>query len=797
MDRAGRSVLNRAVPARRYCTIAVAAVLIPSAVPAASRTDFTIPSGPLSTSLAALSRQSGVDIGGADPALGRLIAPAISGEMSVGSALARLLARTPFVAEPAGPTAWRIVRRPSAPVRVAAASPPVPLPQGAPATTGNDIVVTGGKHPVPLALYPGSAVVVLLGEDAFGPHGTGGQDYLLRQTPILQSTELGSGRNKLFIRGIADSSFTGPTQATAGTYFGDVRTGYNGPDPNLNLYDVDRVEILEGPQGALYGAGSIGGVIRLAPHSPDLHGSEASVEVGGSATEHGGIGYDSAGMVNLVPVENVLAVRAVAYRSVEAGYIDDPGRNVQNVNRITETGGRLSVRLHPLDGWTADGGLIVQRSRQPDLQYSLADQPPLTRLSAIPQPFADDYLLARFVLLKQWDSGLRLVSATGHVAHDTDQRYDATRVNFTDPVAYDEHNRIRLTTSEIRLSRYDADGLGWLIGGSLVEDHSSKDRRFGFLAAPRDLVGVDNRTDEKAVFGSVTQSLGSGIRLTAGARVTHSRMDSDASLTTTPNFVHGRSTTRIDPQAGLTVNAGPSMVLFAQYQQGYRTGGLSVARGVGRVATFDDDTIKVGEVGLRLIRHGARGLSAVAAVSYARWNHIQADLVTLAGFPYTTNVGNGRIAAFEASLDWAPIDGLRATAAMFLNKSRLVDPEPGFEGSGSRPLPDTPSISSTGAIAWTHQFGSRHLTLEANARYVGSSRLGVGPVLDLPYGDYVETGASAALRLARIELSLSVDNLFDARGNRFAIGNPFGVQYRDEETPLRPRTVRIGAKARF
>jgi outer membrane receptor for monomeric catechols len=239
------------------------------------------------------------------------------------------------------------------------------------------------------------------------------------------------------------------------------------------------------------------------------------------------------------------------------------------------------------------------------------------------------------------------------------------------------------------------------------------------------------------------------------------------------------------------------VVFFTQYQQGFRTGGLAVARGVGRVATFDDDTIKVGEAGIRLLRTGARGLSAVAAVSYARWDHIQADLVSMFGFPYTANVGDGRILAFEGSVDWVPVEGLRATAGLFLNRSRLVNPAPDFISSGSRPLPDTPPIAATAAFAWTQAFGSRRLTLETNARYVGSSRLGVGPVLDLPYGNYVETGFSAAYRLKSVEFSLSIDNLLDTRGNRFAIGNPFGVQYRDEETPLRPRTFRIGAKTRF
>src|SRR3546814_5101990 len=93
-------------------------------------------------------------------------------------------------------------------------------------------------------------------------------DSILSRTASVSSTHLGPGRNKLFIRGIADSSFTGPTQSTVGQYFGDIRLSYNAPDPDLRLYDIDNVEILEGPQGTLYGAGSLGGIIPVRSESP-------------------------------------------------------------------------------------------------------------------------------------------------------------------------------------------------------------------------------------------------------------------------------------------------------------------------------------------------------------------------------------------------------------------------------------------------------------------------------------------------------------------------------------------------
>lgn len=723
--------------------------------------------------------------------------------MSVDAALDRLLANTPLMAKMVAPDTYRLVRRPPL-------SPPPPPPprqiahaallSAAPTPIdigSGEIVVRGAKREISLALYPGSVTVIPMGDDAWGADGGDGQAFLLRQTPMLQSTELGSGRNKLFIRGVADSSFTGPTQATAGTYFGDVRTGYNGPDPNLNLYDLDRVEILEGPQGALYGAGSIGGIIRLSPRPPTLDGTAGSIDMGTSTTAHGAIGYDLAAMLNLTPWDDHGAFRLVGYRNVQGGYINDPSRHISNINGASEVGGRVSIRVRPVYNLTIDVSGIIQKDRQSDLQYALIEDPPLTRHSAIPQPFKDNYKLGRLVITKTWDSGLSLISATGRVLHQTDQRYDATRPGFPMPIAYDEHNTIKLTTQEVRLSRDLSSGRSWLIGASYVHDVTGKDRQYGFLATPRDLIGVTNRTEEQSVFGSTTQPLGSALSITAGARYTHARMDGDPSTVTRSPFIRGRSSSRVDPEVALSLRLAPSLTLFSQYQQGFRTGGLAVAPGAGRVATFEDDKIKVGEIGLRLVRHGATGLAAVGSVSYARWNDIQADLVSLGGFPYTANVGNGRILSFEGSFDWVPIAGLKLTGALFLNRSRLVDPLPGFLASGSRPLPDTPNTSATMAAAWTHKLGWGNLALEANARYVGASRLGVGPVLDLPYGKYWQTGAAAKLGLKPFTLSLTVDNLLNTRGNRFAIGNPFGVAYRDEITPLRPRTFRLGIKRSF
>jgi hypothetical protein len=89
------------------------------------------------------------------------------------------------------------------------------------------------------------------------------------------------------------------------------------------------------------------------------------------------------------------------------------------------------------------------------------------------------------------------------------------------------------------------------------------------------------------------------------------------------------------------------------------------------------------------------------------------------------------------------------------------------------------------------------LQLDGAARYVGQSQLGIGPPIDISQGGFVEARLGARLDFGRFGLSLDVDNVADARGNRFSFGNPFTVADRMQVTPLRPRTTRIGLYASF
>src|SRR3546814_20473727 len=145
------------------------------------------------------------------------------------------------------------------------------------------------------------------GEDAFtAGEAAGGTASLIFRVAGRRSTRAGTGRNKLFIRAIADSGVAGPTQATTGQYLGDMRLNYAAPDPDLRLYDMQGVEVLEGPQGTLYGAGSLSGIVRMIPNAPNLVRAGGQISAGLSATPHGDPGGDLAATNNL-PVDIVSA----------------------------------------------------------------------------------------------------------------------------------------------------------------------------------------------------------------------------------------------------------------------------------------------------------------------------------------------------------------------------------------------------------------------------------------------------------------------------------------------------------
>lgn len=770
---------------RPIATLALASLIWPAAAYAAGSSSFDIAPGPLRNAIVALGETAGVTIGLSDPSLADIQVQPVHGRMSARAALTRMLAGTMVRFVEVDPQTFQLVRRPSKP---SLEKPHAPAPPVAPPPDATPIVVTGSKRSTTLANYPGSIAAIDLASLPGGDQAQG-SDTLVGLLPVLSSTHLGPGRNKLFIRGIADSSFNGPTESTVGQYLGEVRLNYSAPDPNLALYDIQSVEVIEGPQGTLYGAGTLGGVVRLQPVAPDLRHWTTILSAGVSATEHGAPGGDGAIIVNAPLVDDRLALRAVGYASVDGGYIDDPLRGRSNVNRTITRGGRVTLRFVPATDWTIDLGAVRQDIDSRDGQYATRGLAPLEHNSVIAQPFDNDYSLASLVVHHEMGA-TTLVSATSAVFHDVGSTYDASPSPAL-PTRYHEQQDIELVTNETRLSHRGMTGSGWTIGLELLRSANRLRRTLGPVGGEASLSGTSNTVEEASLYGEATLALGPRWFATAGGRVSFSRQVGDVLDLATGDDDHQRHETALLPSLGLTWKPAPRVAIYARYQEGFRPGGLSVQ--ASSTQRFEADSVATLEAGVRYGETSDR-FNGSAAISYAHWEDIQADLVDAQGLPYTANIGSGRILGLEVHAAWRPVAGLSLDGGLFIDDSDLSKPAQGFAGEKDATLPTIADLTARIALSYQARIAGHSVGFTGSARYVGRSRLGVGPLLDLHQGRYVETAARIEMPLGRMTVSLGVTNLLNTHGNIFSLGDPFGVTAADQRTPLRPRTIRLGAR---
>lgn len=788
---------------------AVSGVATPAGAAERGGVALNIPAGRLVDAIVAIGRQGGVNVATTVSGLGAMRTKGVKGRLTIEAAFARLLADTGLVAVRIGPDAFRIER--AAPPRPRQPPPapgrPVPPPLVSPplvAEPAPDVIVTAGKQRSPLDLYPGAAAVVWFDTPALRNAGARGTAALVDELPVLTSTSLGPGREKLFLRGIADSSFSGSSQATVGQYLGEVQLNYNAPDPDLSLYDMERVEILEGPQGTLYGAGSLGGVARLIPHQPKPGVWEGSVQAALGATWHGGVGSDVAGVLN-IPLWQGAAVRLLGYGSRSPGYIDDVQRGLNDVNDTRKFGARGAFRFEPGDHWSVEVGGAFQSIRNNDAQYTEATGRPLSRATPIAEPSESRFYLAHITVRKLWDDGKELVSSVALVHNQQATIYDASKPTGIPATAAYSLNDALLLTSETRLSRLLPDGTGWVVGAHVT----ASDDQMLYLIGDDDtlafLRGVRSYVLDSALFGQTTVEIAPRLQLTVGGRLSAIRLRGFQILPTRDelklDFVtNDRDTVVFAPGAAMTWRANDAFIGYIRYQRGYRVGGYAVVPfgdgGNVGVTAFRPDTLDVIEGGVRFGTQTSK-LTGSIGVSTARWRNIQADLTGPDG-PFTANVGDGHVNGLELTANWQARAGINLSGSMFLADSDLDRPARDTVMRCRQSLPNVPAVTARIGADYRKVFPSgRTLTLGLGARYVGRSWVGVGPRLRVPQGNYVQTNALAEYRFGRYKVFVDMRNLFDSKGNRFSVGNLLQTGNLGQRTPLEPRSVRIGIAAGF
>ncbi|WP_132911283.1 TonB-dependent receptor plug domain-containing protein [Sphingomonas sp. BK235] len=755
---------------------------------------YDLPSLPVMEAIERLSSRAKVTIGGEVHVDPRLRTRPLKGSMSAAAALRRLLRGTGIGVRRLGPRTYRLVRL-DPPNKVA---PPSPAPIQRPA---EDIVVIATKRALPLLLSGGGVEYARFDTPLSVHDGGRSPGELAARIPSLSSTALGRGRDKLFLRGIADSSFAGATEAVLGEYLGEARINFNAPDPGLLLYDVNRVELLKGAQGTLYGGGTLGGVLRIEPERPDLSRASGFVDASISSVRSGGLGMAAAGVVNLPIADDQAAIRVLGYRTTDPGYIDDVRRSLKDVNSSATYGGRAQLRISS-GAWTIDTIATHQRVDSDDSNYVTGEGGPLTRASKVAQPSRNTFSL--FDVEARGPVGdAELVTTTSFGVNAVEATYDAS-ARAGAPASFRDARRLTTFNHETRLARSTPRGAGWIAGVAVFAEHDAA-RQDGDLPILRD-IAANLRSDRvnAALFGQIAVRSGE-LLLTAGLRGTLSWQRASTNLNVVADLLPGRGPTEsnVSPMAQLTWLASQTTAVSFGLKQGFRSGGYSVFRVdqefAGNIVPgfysnyYQPDLIRVATLQLDHKVEGDNPVEVNAAVSAARWNRTQGSLADEFGFLYAANTNGLTLLNVDLSVAWLIRHGLTLRAGSSVTE--VIDIGP---GTAAAEVPSVPDLTGFAGADWKRSFANGwELGLEGRFAYRGKSRLGFGFLNGITQGDVVSTSLGARLRRGLHSVSLSVENLLNDRSSLFGYGNPFTLSSERQSTPQRPRAVSLNFHAAF
>jgi len=222
-----------------------------------------------------------------------------------------------------------------------------------------------------------SSVSVISGSE-LERRGARDQEDFLKLTPGVQLNRGDPNNNGITIRGLSSQASPesgGGQQNPSGRYLEDVPLASpigKGLVADILPFDLDRIEVLRGPQGALFGSGSLGGALRYVLAKPDMKSFGATVQLGQSSVSQGKTAPSLYGMVN-VPLNETAALRVVAFDRTSPGYIDNKSTKSLDANKVQQTGGRILLTVKPTQGLTATLVTSTQKTTQDDFSYVFGD----------------------------------------------------------------------------------------------------------------------------------------------------------------------------------------------------------------------------------------------------------------------------------------------------------------------------------------------------------------------------------------------------------------------------------------
>jgi outer membrane receptor protein involved in Fe transport len=661
----------------------------------------------------------------------------------------------------------------------------------------NTIIITAQKRTQRLIDVPQS-VSVISGDSLANQHAERLSDYLNR-VPSANIVESQAGNSRIVLRGIN----AGGVGATVATYideapFGSATSLANGAilAPDIDPFDLARVEVLRGPQGTLYGANSLGGLVKYVTVTPNTRNFDAAAELGAENLAHGNIGWWGRAAAN-VPLSDAAAFRLTGFYRREAGYIDDPnhGRDVNDGNTY---GGRFSLLVAPIDRLRIRGSVLLENIRSNGT--NMVDLDPVTfepvygrlaHLRLVDEPNAIDYRLYNTTV--DYDFGpFALVSATSYGTLDQHQIQDPSSVygplltgalGVPLGAGLDQNMTQRRFTQEVRLASTRNTVLEWTVGAfytheknRLGQDLHAVDGVTGDTIpslAGLIVVSLPSTYSEYAGFANATWHIAPQFDLTAGGRWSHNKQ-SDVQNTTGLLAGGASSFSGNSSDSVFTYSVAPSFKpnantrIYARVAKGYRPGGpnaVSPLAPAGVPRQFAPDTTTNYELGVKT-ETDDHLLALEASAFLIDWKDIQL-LAQVEGFGVNTNGGAARSKGIEFTASLKPSRFLSLYASGSYVDAYLTKPTPALVGGAvGDPLPFNPKWQSTIGAEYQEPVNSS-VTAHAGLswHYTGVRYSDFDPVNGqrrLPA--YSQVDAHAGVDIGRFRLDAFAHNITDSRG---------------------------------
>ena len=761
------------------------AALIASGPPAEARDGrIAISARTLPQALAELSREEGISIG-TEGTLPQVRTPRISRAATVADALAQLLAGTGFVARQVGPSAWRIERQPA----TAQDDRPQTSRPARGAAQVSTIVVTATKRAQAFADAPVAISVVAPADTADGNPARNSAWAVAHMEGVALAGQ-GPGRNRMALRGVADSPFNGDSQSTVAVILDETRLTYSAPDPDIRLVDVDRVEVLKGPQGTLYGTGALGGIYRVVARRPDISGQAFELGAGGEWLASGRYGASASAMANLPLAPGAAAVRLVAYGARDPGWVDTGADRDSNAGTVL--GLRAGLGIEPGAGWRIDGTAFGQWLNSADSSHVYADGA-RSRPAQRPEPHDND--LRHLSLTARRDGPVELTLASGMTWHEVRDRYDATQgadgFGLANPALLDADRSYRTWDSELRLAGA-AGPVDWLVGLSHVEARQHTATLLTSTSQQALPLQGDRRVvSDSAAFGEATLALSPAFDLLAGARLYRAHFE-DTREAGAARLETARTEVGITPALALAWQPRRGRLAYLRYGSAFRQGGSSLSP-AGQLQRLDGDELAAFEAGWRETVGGA---TLDLGAYYSRWENVQSDMLGPDGLLTTRNAGDARIVGAEIAFSGAPAPGWTLDAGAAWQSALLVRNATGSELDDRR-LPSVPAYTVRAAATRSWPLGPADLQATLGLRYLGPARFSFQPELDLPIAAHLESTLEAQFRFERLSVALRLENLLGGKADTFPFGNPLRAATQRQYTPQRPTALSLQAGWRF